>query len=298
MTSRERVLAVFDRQIPDRVPMWCGASPEFMAKSRAFLNVKTDEEVLVRFHDDFRRVFSRYAGPPLPEGVSLFGVERHGIGYGQPVSHPLENATLEEIDAYAWPDPDWIDVSHIRADAESWHGEYAILGGEWCPFFHDAIDIFFLGNDFGSQTGPLMGKALFDEFMIPHIRRLCAQAHSYGKRTMMHCCGSFYPLMSSLSDAGVDALQSLQPITPEMQPKHLKETLGGQMIFNGCVNSIDTLIQGTPQETKRSVREILATMMPGGGYILSASHDYLLEETPVENVLAMFDTGLALGRYE
>jgi uroporphyrinogen decarboxylase len=31
-------------------------------------------------------------------------------------------------------------------------------------------------------------------------------------------------------------------------------------------------------------------MRPGGGYILSASHDYLLEETPVENVLAMFDT--------
>jgi uroporphyrinogen decarboxylase len=30
-------------------------------------------------------------------------------------------------------------------------------------------------------------------------------------------------------------------------------------------------------------------MHHGGGYILSASHDYLLEETPVENVLAMFD---------
>jgi uroporphyrinogen decarboxylase len=30
-------------------------------------------------------------------------------------------------------------------------------------------------------------------------------------------------------------------------------------------------------------------MMPGGGFVLSASHDKLLEETPVENVLAMFD---------
>ena len=31
-------------------------------------------------------------------------------------------------------------------------------------------------------------------------------------------------------------------------------------------------------------------MKPGGGYIASASHDYLLPETPVENVVAMFET--------
>jgi uroporphyrinogen-III decarboxylase len=33
----------------------------------------------------------------------------------------------------------------------------------------------------------------------------------------------------------------------------------------------------------------LAIMAPGGGYVAGASHDYLLEETPLENVLAMFD---------
>jgi uroporphyrinogen decarboxylase len=38
-------------------------------------------------------------------------------------------------------------------------------------------------------------------------------------------------------------------------------------------------------------------MMPGGGYIAGASHDYILEETPVENVLAMFDTVHVYGRY-
>ena len=39
MTPRERVLAVFAGDIPDRVPAWLGASPEFkdMAKKRAGL---------------------------------------------------------------------------------------------------------------------------------------------------------------------------------------------------------------------------------------------------------------------
>jgi uroporphyrinogen decarboxylase len=30
-------------------------------------------------------------------------------------------------------------------------------------------------------------------------------------------------------------------------------------------------------------------MMCGGGYVAGASHDTILEETPVENVVAMFD---------
>jgi len=31
-------------------------------------------------------------------------------------------------------------------------------------------------------------------------------------------------------------------------------------------------------------------MSPGGGYVAGASHDYLLEETPIENVFIMFET--------
>ena len=44
-------------------------------------------------------------------------------------------------------------------------------------------------------------------------------------------------------------------------------------------------------------REVLEIMMPGGGYIAGASHDYILEETPVENVVAMFDAVAEFGRY-
>ena len=67
MNSRERVMAVFQGKIPDRVPMWCGASPEFMEKARKYLEAADNEGVLKRFHDDFRRVYSVYCGPELPE---------------------------------------------------------------------------------------------------------------------------------------------------------------------------------------------------------------------------------------
>ena len=146
MTSRERVLSAFAHEEPDRVPCWCGASPEFFAKAQAALAVDSVEQVLVRFGDDFRRVHARYIGPvvaltPGAESRTVFGIERHGIGYGQPLSHPLAGATLARIHDYAWPDPAWMDVSQVRAEAEAWGGEYAILGGDWSPFWHDAIDL-------------------------------------------------------------------------------------------------------------------------------------------------------------
>ncbi|NLE21066.1 MAG: hypothetical protein GX623_09660, partial [Clostridiales bacterium] len=62
-------------------------------------------------------------------------------------------------------------------------------------------------------------------------------------------------------------------------------------------DSVETLIRGTPESVRAVTRETLKVMMPGGGYILSPSHDYLLEETPLENVLALADTGLTDGVY-
>ena len=63
MTGRERVLAAFAHEEPDRVPRWCGASPEFLAKARRQLALPDDESLLLRIGDDFRRVFARYVGP-------------------------------------------------------------------------------------------------------------------------------------------------------------------------------------------------------------------------------------------
>ena len=45
-----------------------------------------------------------------------------------------------------------------------------------------------------------------------------------------------------------------------------------------------------------SLAEPLAAM-PGGGYIAGASHDTILEETPLANVLAMVDTARGHGVY-
>ena len=114
---------------------------------------------------------------------------------------------------------------------------------------------------------------------------------------MLHCCGSISELIPDLIDAGLDALQSLQPVTPSMQADVLKKAYGGKIIMNGCVNSVTVLLQGTEELARAETKRILDIMAPGGGFILSPSHDYLLEETPVENVIAMYDTAYTCGVY-
>ncbi len=92
-------------------------------------------------------------------------------------------------------------------------------------------------------------------------------------------------------------MQALQLSSRDMEPARLKTAFGDQIVFVGCIDSQHVLIEGTPELVMAKTRETLDVMKPGGGYVVSASHDYILEETPVENILSMFDTARQYGQY-
>ena len=58
MNSRDRVLAAFAHEEPDRVPAWCGASSGFWENAKQSLQLD-DEGLRHRLGDDFRRVFAK-----------------------------------------------------------------------------------------------------------------------------------------------------------------------------------------------------------------------------------------------
>ena len=73
MTSRERVLTAFEHKEPDRVPAWCGASPEFWENAKRSLSLD-DEGLRQRFGDDFRRVYASLLDRWLGcDGQSILG---------------------------------------------------------------------------------------------------------------------------------------------------------------------------------------------------------------------------------
>jgi uroporphyrinogen decarboxylase len=298
-------------------------------------------------------VYSRFAGPDSahptlrlchPEATyrTPFGIERYGYGYGMPLASPLKDAkTVAEVDAYAWPSPEWLDVSQVRAEALAYGRRYAVLGGEWSPFWHDAIDlldfdglvyrmydspdvvdsvlahvagyylgasrrifeaaddaidVFFIGNDFGAQTGPMIGPQLFRRFLLPHLKRFVDLGHEFGKLVLLHCDGSIRRLIPDMIATGLDGLQSVQPLCAGMELGGLKVDYGDRLTFVGGIDT-QSLIEGTADEARAVTRRTLELMMPGGGFIASPSHDYLLPETPVENVIVMYETIKEHGHY-
>ena len=59
---KKRVFDAVQLKEPDRVPCWCGSSPEFWDKAKGALGLD-DEELRLRFRDDFRRVYSVFVDP-------------------------------------------------------------------------------------------------------------------------------------------------------------------------------------------------------------------------------------------
>ena len=81
-----------------------------------------------------------------------------------------------------------------------------------------------------------------------------------------------------------------------MEPRYLKTTFGGRLAFHGAISTAGPLATGTVSDVVGTVRETLEIMMPGGGYCLAPTHQ-IQDNTPTENVLAMYETARTVGTY-
>jgi uroporphyrinogen decarboxylase len=95
---------------------------------------------------------------------------------------------------------------------------------------------------------------------------------------------------------GLAAVDTLQPEAANMSPAYLKKTFGDRLAFRGCISTGGPVAFGTVEDTVRNCRETLETMMPGGGYWFAPTHA-LQDNSPTQNVVAMYQTARECGRY-
>jgi len=96
---------------------------------------------------------------------------------------------------------------------------------------------------------------------------------------------------------GISIIDTLQPEATNMQPAYLKSNFGDRLSFHGSITTGGAVAFGTVEETIKVVSETLETMMPGGGYALAPSHA-LQDNSPTENVLALYEAAKKYGRYQ
>jgi len=158
-------------------------------------------------------------------------------------------------------------------------------------------DIFFMGDDMGTQTSTWVSREMYRRYFREPFRAYCSLAHKFGVRTMYHTCGNVLPLVGEFVDAGLDILQSLQPqALGEEGLARLKREYGGVLALQGGIDIQDVLPHGTPAEVAEHVRGRAAVLSGGGGYIFGTAHN-ILPDTPTENIVALIEAYQRWGRY-
>lgn len=158
------------------------------------------------------------------------------------------------------------------------------------------INQVWIGEDLGTQQSPLVSKQLFRDHIRPQLEKFVRLADENDLPVMVHSCGSSSWAYPDFIEMGVRVVDTLQPEAVDMAPAYLKATYGADLCFHGCISTAGPIAAGSRQETITSVEEVLEIMMPGGGYALSPTH-MLQDNSPTENVVALYETALQAGRY-
>jgi uroporphyrinogen decarboxylase len=155
--------------------------------------------------------------------------------------------------------------------------------------FKNRLDVWFFGNDFGSQSALLFSPDMLAEFFMPGIKRLCDNAKGYGLKVMMHSCGAISEILPLLIEAGVDIIDPVQVTAAGMEPARLKKEYGDKITFHGGIDTQQLLPFGSVEQVREHSRRTIEIMSASGGYIFAPSQ-ILGSDIPAENIAAMYET--------
>lgn len=151
---------------------------------------------------------------------------------------------------------------------------------------HHDIDCVYIGDDWGSQSGLIMGPSLWREFIKPRIARMYGRVRDAGKYVMIHSCGDVKSLFPELIEAGLNIFNPFQPET--MDVYQTKKEYQGRLSFYGGISVQRLLPHGSPDEVRDETARLLRELGKGGGYIASPSH-VVPADVPAENIAAMLE---------
>lgn len=157
------------------------------------------------------------------------------------------------------------------------------------------VDFLWMGEDLGTQISPIIGPDTYRKNIKPIHRKFVDLAKSFNIPVMIHTCGSSSWAYEDFIEMGVKAVDTLQPEAKDMSPEYLKRTFGGRLMFHGCISTAGPVSFGKPEDVVKECRRILDIMMPGGGYCFAPTHS-LQDNSPLENVIAMYESAHKYGR--
>jgi uroporphyrinogen decarboxylase len=148
------------------------------------------------------------------------------------------------------------------------------------------IDCIFFGDDWGQQSGLIMGPEHWRRFIKPHIQRMYSYVASKGMLVAQHSCGDIHELFDDLVEAGLAIYNTFQPEVYDVES--MKRRYGSSVTFYGGISTQRLLPFASPDEVKREMRRLMLIIGKGGGYIVAPTHS-IPDDVSTDNILAFLE---------
>ena len=131
-------------------------------------------------------------------------------------------------------------------------------------------------------TASMLSPDHFDTFFGNHVHKVVKKTD---RPVTLHVCGDPSHVIENMCATGVasislDAPVDLAAIAPRVP---------SEIVVSGNIDPVTVMVDGTPEEVSRTVRDLLEKMRPYPNYVLSTGCD-LSPDTPIENIEALIRT--------
>ncbi|MBS3792976.1 MAG: uroporphyrinogen decarboxylase family protein [Candidatus Bipolaricaulota bacterium] len=174
--------------------------------------------------------------------------------------------------------------------------QYSIESGK--RLIDIGADLVWTGDDFGTQEGMLISPDIWREVFKPRYERVFTELKKKDDEVLVayHSCGSIRPIIGDLVEIGLDILNPIQPRARDMDLADIKSNYGDKLGFFGGVDIQRVLPNASPDEVRNHIKGCIKDGARGGGYLLAPAHN-IQPDTPVENIIAMFEAVKEFGAY-
>jgi len=150
----------------------------------------------------------------------------------------------------------------------------------------EGIDILFLGDDIAYKGGLFVPLITLERIWRPAYERIMAPALEAGIPVKFHSDGKLDEAMEMLIDMGFSCINPMDP--SGIDYRDYKKRYGHRITLSGGIDLTFPLIEGTPEDVERVVKDLCKIMKPGGRWEASSSHsivNYIPHENFVRKVL-------------
>jgi uroporphyrinogen decarboxylase len=154
--------------------------------------------------------------------------------------------------------------------------------------FGDRAEYYGTWDDVAGQDGMMFSPSIFKRYFLPVYKKLIENVKKHNIKFGFHVCGSVHEFLPCMIEAGIDVFDVVQTSAKNMDLEMVYRLYGKDVCIHGGIDVQKVLLNKKPAQVKEEVNKINELWGNRGGAIIAPSH-MILPETPIENILAVYD---------